>query len=290
MMENLAKCRLKRFRDIVIDSKLFITLLTGTVLDVLLSKYLGLPPGKLYLCGGDPGTGKTTLLLDILANIQITNPGARVLFISFEMNEVDLADYMVRFPKFQDIDILFLDSNSVEEDEDVLETMESVLSNGYHVVGLDSFVVAQGLISENLGITMKRAENHLLKMMKGQMLGQNDRKLMSTFIAIQQMVKSGDFAGTQALKHAVDATMELRLEKRNNIHSDRYIVFSKHRGAEPGLRLFYSLSLGGSVAFDEDRFKRDQMAQKIQEENRQNLRDAADAFDNLFNHNSIDEQ
>ena len=44
------------------------------------------------------------------------------------------------------------------------------------------------------------------------------------------------------------------------------------------------------MAFDEDRFKRDQMAQKIQEENRQNLRDAADAFDNLFNHNSIDEQ
>lgn len=290
-MENqIANCRLKRFRDIFIDPKLFITLLTGTTLDFLLSKYLGLPPGKLYLCGGDPGTGKTTLLLDTLANIQITNPGARVLFISFEMNEVDLADYMVRFPKFQDIDILFLDSNSVEEDEDVLETMESVLSDGYHVVGLDSFVVAQGLVSENLGITMKRSENHLLRMMKNQMLGNNARHLKTSFVCIQQMVKSGDFAGTMALKHAVDATMELRLEKRNNIHSDRYIVFSKHRIGSPGQRLFYCLSLGGSVAFDEDRFKMDLMAQKLHEENKQNLRDAADAFDNLFNQNSIDEQ
>lgn len=291
MMENLAKCRLKRFRDIVIDSKLFTTLLTRTTLDFLLSKYRGLPPGRLYLLGGDPGTGKTTILLDILANIQLTNPGSRVLFISFEMNENDLADYMVRFPKFQDIDILFLDSNSVEEDEDVLETMESVLSDGYHVVGLDSFVVAQGLISENLGITMKRSENHLLKMMKNQMLGQNGRKLMTTFIDIQQMVKSGDFAGTMALKHAVDATMELRLEKRHNIYSDRYIVFSKLRAGTPFQKLYFSLSgEGGNVVFDEERFKRDMMAQKIQEDNKRNLRDAADAFDNMFNQNDVDEQ
>ena len=178
-----------------------------------------------------------------------------------------------------------------EDDEDVLETMEAVLSEGYDVVGIDSHVVAQGLIAENLGITMKRAENRLLKMMKNQMLGNNARRLMTSFINIQQMVKSGDFAGTMALQHAVDATMELRLEKRNNINSDRYIVFSKHRRGTPFQKLYFSLAgVDGSVAFDEDRFKRDQMAQKIQEENRQNLRDAADAFDNLFNQNSIDEQ
>ena len=289
-MRSLSKCRLKRFRDIQIDPGLFVTLLTGTVLDFLLSNYPGLPPGKLYLFGGDPGTGKTTLLLDILANIQLSNPGSRVLFISFEMNEVNLANYMVRFPKFQDIDILFLDSNSVEEDEDILETMEYVLSEGYHVVGLDSFVVAQGLVSENLGITMKRSENHLLRLMRSHMLGQNARKIKTTFICIQQMVKSGDFAGTMALKHAVDATMELRLDKRNNIHSDRYIIISKHREGTPYQRLYYDLSVGGSVAFDEERFKMDLMAEKILKDNRQNLRDAADAFDNLFNQNDIDEQ
>lgn len=289
-MESLSKCRLKRFRDIHIDPRLFVTLLTGTILDFLLSKYPGLPPGKLYLCGGDPGTGKTTLLLDILANIQLTNPGSRVLFISFEMNEVDLADYMVRFPKFQDIDILFLDNNSVEEDEDIIETLESVLSAGYHVVGIDSFVVAQGLVSENLSITMKRSENHLLRLMKKHMLGQNALELKTTFISIQQMVKSGDFAGTMALKHAVDATMELRLDKRNNIHSDRYVVFSKHRFGTPYQRLYYDLSVGGSVAFDEERFKMDMMAQKILQDNERNLRDAADAFDSLFYQNNIDEQ
>lgn len=289
-MKSLSKCRLKRFRDIQIDPNLFVTLLTGTVLDFLLSIYPGLPPGKLYLCGGNPGTGKTTLLLDILANIQLSNPGSRVLFISFEMNEVNLANYMVRFPKFQDIDILFLDNNSVEEDEDILETMDFVLSAGYHVVGLDSFVVAQGLVSENLGISMKRSENHLLRLMKKHMSGQNDRKIKTTFIDIQQMVKSGDFAGSMALKHAVDATMELRLDKRNNIHSDRYIIFSKHREGAPYQRLYYDLSVGGSVVFDEERFKMDIMAEQILKENRQNLRDAADAFDNLFNQNDIDEQ
>lgn len=284
--------RLKRYRDVHIDPKQFITLLTGTtVLDVLLSSYVGLPKGVLYLLGGDPGTGKSTLLLFLLSSIQQVNPGSRVLFISFEMNQVDLASYMLRFPKFQDIEILFLDSNSVEDDEDVLETMEAVLSEGYDVVGIDSHVVAQGLIAENLGITMKRAENRLLKMMKNQMLGNNARRLMTSFINIQQMVKSGDFAGTMALQHAVDATMELRLEKRNNINSDRYIVFSKHRRGTPFQKLYFSLAgVDGSVAFDEDRFKRDQMAQKIQEDNRRNLQNAADAFDNLFNQNDIDEQ
>ena len=289
-MGSLSKCRLKRFRDIQIDPNLFVTLLTGTVLDFILSMYPGLPPGKLYLCGGDPGTGKTTLLLDILANIQNSNPGSRVLFISFEMNEVNLANYMVRFPKFQDIDILFLDNNSVEEDEDILETMESVLSAGYHVVGLDSFVVAQGLVSENLGVTTKRSENQLLRLMKKHMAGQNTRKIKTTFISSQQMVKSGDFAGTMALKHAVDATMELRLDKRNNINSDRYIIFSKHREGTPYQRLYYDLSVGGSVVFDEERFKMDMMAQKILKDNKRNLRDAANAFDNLFNQNNIDEQ
>ena len=289
-MGSLSKCRLKRFRDIQIDPKLFVTLLTGTILDFLLSKHRGLPPGKLYLCGGDPGTGKTTLLLDILANIQLSNPGSRVLFISFEMNEVDLADYMVRFPKFQDIDILFLDSNSIEDDEDVLDTMESVLSNGYHVVGLDSFVIAQGLVSENLGISVKRSENHLLKLMKKHMYGQNERKIMTTFISIQQMVKSGDFAGTMALKHAVDVTMELRLENKNNINSSRYIVFSKHRSGTPGQKLYYDLSHGGNVMFDENRFLQDLKIQEMHEKNDQDLRDAEITFDSFFNQNIVDEQ
>ena len=57
---------------------------------------------------GDPGVGKTTIILDLLANLQKENPKLKILFVSAEMNEIDLAIYVSRYPKFQDINILFL--------------------------------------------------------------------------------------------------------------------------------------------------------------------------------------
>ena len=93
-------------RDIHLDESLFRNYLTGTVLDELLCSYKGLPKGVNYMLIGDPGVGKTTIILDMLADIRLKNPGVRVLFVSAEMNEIDLAVYVKRFPKFQDLDIL----------------------------------------------------------------------------------------------------------------------------------------------------------------------------------------
>ena len=97
-------------RDIHLDESLFRNYLTGTVLDELLCSYKGLPRGVNYMVIGDPDVGKTTIILDMLADIRLKNPGVRVLFVSAEMNEIDLAVYVKRFPKFQDIDILFVES------------------------------------------------------------------------------------------------------------------------------------------------------------------------------------
>ena len=88
-------------RDVRFDPDLFRNFLSGTVLDDLLCSYKGLPKGVNYMIIGDPGVGKTTIILDLLSNIRSTTPGARVLFISAEMNEIDLAIYVQRFPKFQ---------------------------------------------------------------------------------------------------------------------------------------------------------------------------------------------
>ena len=63
--------------------------MTGTVLDELLCSYQGLPKGVNYLVIGDPGVGKTTIILDLLSNIRKQHPGVRVLFVSAEMNEND---------------------------------------------------------------------------------------------------------------------------------------------------------------------------------------------------------
>ena len=102
--------RIVRMRDIQLDESLFRNYLTGTVLDELLCSYKGLPRGVNYMVIGDPDVGKTTIILDMLADIRLKNTGVRVLFVSAEMNEIDLAVYVKRFPKFQDIDILFVES------------------------------------------------------------------------------------------------------------------------------------------------------------------------------------
>ena len=56
-------------RDIQLDESLFRNYLTGTVLDELLCSYKGLPKGVNYMVIGDPGVGKTTIILDMLADI-----------------------------------------------------------------------------------------------------------------------------------------------------------------------------------------------------------------------------
>ena len=61
--------RIVRMRDIQLDESLFRNYLTGTVLDELLCSYKGLPKGVNYMVIGDPGVGKTTIILDMLADI-----------------------------------------------------------------------------------------------------------------------------------------------------------------------------------------------------------------------------
>ena len=115
-------------RDIRFDPALFRNYMTGTVLDDLLCSYRGLPKGVNYMVIGDPGVGKTTIILDMLSDIRSQQPGAKVLFISAEMNEIDLAIYVQRFPKFQDLDILFVEPDFDESaDSHNLQTVTDVL-------------------------------------------------------------------------------------------------------------------------------------------------------------------
>ena len=197
-------------RDIHLDESLFRNYLTGTVLDELLCSYKGLPRGVNYMVIGDPGVGKTTIILDMLADIRLNNPGARVLFVSAEMNEIDLAVYVKRFPKFQDIDILFVES----EFDDSCQShnyhmLTEILDRGWDIVAIDSFYELQGIVKEEEGITQKKAESMLLSLIKQQNKAQNSRSVNTTFLTIQQVTKNGAFIGSNRLKHAITAMLEL---------------------------------------------------------------------------------
>lgn len=269
-------------RDVRFDPELFRNYMSGTVLDELLCSYKGLPKGVNYMVIGDPGVGKTTIILDLLSNIRKQSPGVRVLFISAEMNEIDLAIYVQRFPKFQDLDILFIEAG-FDEDEPAhnFEKVKDVLKQG-----VDSFYELQGIIKEEEGITLKKAESMLLSLVKKQNKAVNDAGINTTFLTIQQVTKSGHFIGSNRLKHSITAMMELRLENPKNIYSDRYVVFSKHRRGDVGVKLYYDLSVTGDVFYNEEKYLQDRQLRKLQSTAASSLRKFADRFDHIFNNAS----
>jgi len=271
-----------RMRNLRFSKKLFENYLTGTVLDQILCSYSGLPQGVNYMIVGDPGVGKTTIILDMMSNIQKQYPQLHILFISAEMNEIDLAIYVQRFPKFGDLDILFVESN-FDEDSHNWEQLTQVLQGGWDIVAIDSFHELQGIIKEEENITQKRAESMLLQLIKQHNKAANDRSVNTTFLTIQQVTKSGAFIGSNRLKHSITAMMELRLDNPKNIYSDRYVTFSKHRRGSVGVKLYYNLSTTGDVSFDTDRYERDLELRKLQSNVSTQIRDFASQFDQLFN-------
>ncbi len=284
--ENINK--VIRMRDIRFDTNLFSNYLSGTVLDEILCSYKGLPKGVNYMIIGDPGVGKTTIILDLLSNISLMNPGIKVLFISAEMSEIDLAIYVQRFPKFQDLDILFVESG-FDDDNSLhnLDTIKDVLDQGWDIVAIDSFSELQGIIKDEEKLTLKKAESVLLSIIRQQNKAVNSRGTNTTFLTIQQVTKSGRFVGSNRLKHSITAMMELRLNNPQNIYSERYAVFSKHRRGDVGVRLYYDLSGTGDVYYNEEKFIQDKQLRKLQSDAASNLRNFADKFDKLFNKNTL---
>ncbi|MBO4814391.1 MAG: AAA family ATPase [Muribaculaceae bacterium] len=271
-----------KMRDVRFDPGLFVNFRSGTVLDNLLCSYQGLPKGVNYMVIGDPGVGKTTIILDLIANIERQAAGTRILFISAEMNEIDLAVYVQRYPKFGDLNIMFVESD-FDSKRHHLQEIEDVLQHGWDIVAIDSFHELQGIVKEEENITTRLAETKLLSLIKRHNKAENDTRTNTTFLTIQQVTKRGAFIGSNRLKHMITAMMELRLDNPKNIYSDRYVVFSKHRRGDVGVKLYYSLSSTGDVSFDEQRYRQELQLRNLQSNVSTQLRDFATQFDNLFN-------
>jgi predicted ATP-dependent serine protease len=276
--------KIVRMCDVAYDKSLFENFQVGNALDRVMCNYLGLPKGVNYMIIGDPGVGKTTIILDMLANIQALFPEAKILFISVEMNKIDLAVYMQRYPKFRYINMLFVESE-MDNESHIWQDLTEILDFGWDIVAIDSFSELQGIIKEEENIRQKKAESMILSLIKKHNKACNKRQANTTFLTIQQVTKTGNFIGSNRLKHSITAMMELRLENAKNIYSDRYIVFSKHRRGDVGIRLYYSLSTEGNVFYDEERFEQDTKIKHLQANVAGQIRDFASQFDKLFNQN-----
>jgi predicted ATP-dependent serine protease len=117
--------KLKKMKDIKFNKNLFVPMKTKTIVDSILSTEGGVFPGTNTIVIGDPGVGKSTVLLDWIANLNAS--GKKVLFISGEMNEIDMYGYVNRYPKFGKLPIMFMSDYS----NCPKEAVEQVIDQGY---------------------------------------------------------------------------------------------------------------------------------------------------------------
>ena len=233
---------LVKMQDVTFNDDLFIPIKTKTIIDSLLSSEGGLFPGTNTIVIGDPGVGKSTVLLDWIANMQ--SQGKKVLFISGEMNDIDMYGYVKRFPKFGSLPILFMqDYNDCPK-----QAVEQVLQQGYDVVLMDSWAEVTAMVKDQMGWARNKVESWLLELLEKNNKAKNDANKNTAFICIQQMTKGGEFAGSNRIKHMTTAMAALRFDGSGR-DAERYLEFEKNRRGSVGDKVYFSLHRGGCVDY-----------------------------------------
>ena len=269
------KVKLTKLDDLKFSDDLFTPMATGTVADKFLSNDGGFMPGSNIMAAGAPGVGKTTVLLEMLYQVQ-QNSDKQVLFISAEMNQLDMARYLKRFPHWGQLPILFL-SDYVDQDPKAI--IEATLKQGWDLVLTDSYTEVNDTVKEECGLTRSKTEKWFLDLMIAQNKGENKRKVYTTFITILQLSKGGTFVGSNKLKHMTTAMMDLNWKGGEN-SSERYMEFTKNRLGNVGQKLFFDFTNG--VSFDEGRYSRDLLNEALIAEEKEKLKAEDGAFDSLF--------
>lgn len=270
------KLKLVKMSNVKFDDKLFTPMTTGKITDKLFSTEGGIFPGTNVIGIGDPGVGKSTVLLDILADVAAT--GKKCLFISGEMNQIDMFGYVKRYPKFGELDILFLGDYAEENPQLVIE---SALKKGYDLVLMDSWAEITDTVKECCHITSGATEKWLLNLMMAHNTGKNKGKHYTTFLMIQQMTKGGNFVGSNKIKHMTTAMLQIKFDGYEN-SEQRYIEFSKNRRGPVGKRLYFSLKAADHVDYNSEKFAIDETARAQVEIEKQQLDADSARFDDLF--------
>ena len=152
----------------------------------------GIVPGSLTLVGGDPGIGKSTLLLQVCR--QMSGKGIPVLYISGEESLRQIKLRAVRIGDFTENMRLLCETN--------LETIRTVIEREKpEIVVIDSI---QTMYNEEVGsapgsvLQVRESTNVLMQIAKG--LG------VSVFI-VGHVTKDGNVAGPRVLEHMVDTVL-----------------------------------------------------------------------------------
>ena len=149
----------------------------------------GLVPGSLILLGGDPGIGKSTLLLQMAGNLAAK--GQKVLYLSGEESLRQLRLRSLRL-SIEEPQIYVLNDSDLEHLERTLEKIEPdlVIIDSIQTVFLSSVDAAQGSVTQ-----LKECTARLMSLAKSS---------GKVFFLIGHVTKEGNLAGPRMLEHMVD--------------------------------------------------------------------------------------
>ncbi|MDE7272565.1 MAG: DNA repair protein RadA [Lachnospiraceae bacterium] len=169
----------------------------------------GIMHGSLTLVGGDPGIGKSTLLLQMCR--LLANAGRKVLYISGEESLKQIKLRAVRIGEFQDTMLLLCETNLGIVEETIRHTEpEVVIIDSIQTMYQESVASAPGSVSQ-----VREATNVFLQLAKG--MG------ISIFI-VGHVTKEGTVAGPRVLEHMVDTVLYFE--------GDRYASYRILRGVK----------------------------------------------------------
>ena len=152
----------------------------------------GLVPGTLVLIGGDPGIGKSTLMLEALHGI--AGGGRKVLYVS---GEESIRQLRMRSQRLSAVssDLLVVSENDLES---ILLMIESVQPD---VIVIDSIqtMFSQDLTSAPGSVTQVRESTVRLMLMA--------KKTGVSVFLVGHVTKDGVIAGPRLLEHMVDTVL-----------------------------------------------------------------------------------
>ena len=152
----------------------------------------GIVQGSLTLVGGDPGIGKSTLLLQVCRNLSAS--GHEVLYISGEESLSQIKMRADRIGRFSDKMLLLCETN-LEEISEVIRARkpEAVVIDSIQTMYNENISAAPGSVSQ-----VRESTGILLQLAKG---------LGVSVLIVGHVTKEGTVAGPRVLEHMVDAVL-----------------------------------------------------------------------------------
>ena len=152
----------------------------------------GIVQGSMVLVGGDPGIGKSTLLLQVCR--QLSNKGHKILYISGEESLRQIKLRAERIGEFNDLLLLMCETN-LETIRSTIERVrpEAVVIDSIQTMYNEDISSAPGSVSQ-----VRESTGVLMQIAKG--LG------ISIFI-VGHVTKDGSVAGPRVLEHMVDTVL-----------------------------------------------------------------------------------